>query len=193
MALRLAKDLTEKRLQRAALPPVPPGGVFDVRFKGGRSVAEVGEEGALQPIETQGLKAPVTVRLANAEEGQSLRLRHGGETTRLTTESPSVELPQVESLAVGLQSVPEEFALEKTYPNPAGGRVTVEYALPEQSVVTIAVYDVLGRRGATLADAQTEAGRHTARLDAGQMPSGTYFVRMRAEGFQQTRRVVVVH
>jgi len=38
--LRVANDVSEKRLRRASLPPVPPGGVFDVRFKGGRSVAE---------------------------------------------------------------------------------------------------------------------------------------------------------
>jgi hypothetical protein len=135
----------------------------------------------------------VTVRLANAEEGQSVQLRHGTGETRLTAESPSAELSTTEGLAVGLQGAPDAFALEKTYPNPAGGRATVEYALPEQSDVTIAVYDVLGRRVATLADGPEEAGRHTARLDGGQMPSGTYFVRMRAEGFQQTRRVVVVH
>jgi hypothetical protein len=95
-------------------------------------------------------------------------------------------------LAVGLQSVPDEFALKKTYPNPASGQATVEYALPEQAEVTIGVYDVLGRRVATLVDSPEQAGRHTVRLSAGQMPSGTYFVRMQAEGFRQTRRLTVV-
>jgi hypothetical protein len=189
--LRLAQDVSEQRLQRAALPPVPPSGIFDVRFEGGRSVAEASGD-ALRPIQTQGLKAPVTLELANASEGQSIQVRHAGETTRLTAESPSAKLSSTEDLAVGLQAAPEAFALKKTYPNPAGGRATVEYALPEQSGVTIAVYDVLGRRVATLADGREEAGRHTAVLDAGQLPSGTYFVRMRAEGFQQTRRLTVV-
>jgi len=146
----------------------------------------------LQSIETQGLEAPVTIKLTGAEEGQSVRLRRGGETTRLTAESPSAELSSTEDLAVGLQATPEAFALKKTYPNPSSGRTTVEYALPEQADVTIAVYDVLGRRVATLADGQEEAGRHTARLGAGPLPSGTYFVRMRADDFRKTRRVTVV-
>ena len=51
---------------------------------------------------------------------------------------------------------------------------------------------VLGRRVATLADGAEQAGRHATVLDAGQMPSGTYFVRMRAGDFQQTRRLTIV-
>jgi hypothetical protein len=188
--LRLTEDLTEAQRKRSALPPVPPSGVFDVRFEGGRSVAEA--TGDVRAIETQGLEAPVTVRLANAEAGQGVRIRHGGSETRLTAERPSAELSTTDGLAVQLQAAPDAFALEKTYPNPASGRATVEYALPEQAEVTIAVYDVLGRRVATLADGDEQAGRHAAVLDAGQMPSGTYFVRMRAGDFQQTRRLTIV-
>jgi len=134
----------------------------------------------------------VTIKLTGAEDRQSVRLRHSGETTRLTAERSSATLSSTDDLAVGLQATPEAFALKRTYPNPASERATVEYALPERADVTIAVYDVLGRRVATLADGATEAGRHTAILDAGQMPSGTYFVRMRAEGFRQARQVTVV-
>ena len=188
--LRLTEDLTEAQRQRASLPPVPPSGVFDVRFEGDRSVAEA--TGGVRAIETQGLEAPVTVRLADAEAGQSVQIRHDGSETRLTAERPLAEFASTEDLAVGLQAAPEAFALEKTYPNPASGRATVEYAVPEQAEVTIVVYDVLGRRVATLADGAEQAGRHAAVLDAGQMPSGTYFVRMRAGDFQQTRRLTIV-
>jgi hypothetical protein len=188
--LRLTENLTEAQRQRASLPPVPPSGVFDVRFEGGRSVAEA--TGDVRAIETQGLEAPVTVRLANAEAGQGVRIRHGGSETRLTAERPSAELPTTEDLAVQLQAAPDAFALEKPYPNPSSGQATLEYALPEQSEVTITVYDVLGRRVATLVDGAEQAGRHQAGLDANRVPSGTYFVRMRVEGFQQTRRLTVV-
>lgn len=88
--------------------------------------------------------------------------------------------------------MPDAFALAGPAPNPASRRVTIEYALPEPADVTIAVYDVLGRRVATLADGRAEAGRHRAAAEVGQMPSGTYFVRMQAEGFRQTRRLTVV-
>jgi len=190
--LHLASELTETQRHQSDLPPVPPSGVFDVRFEDGHSVAEVQEEGALHAIETQGLRVPVTVELAGAEAGRSIQLRHGSGETRLTAERPSAELSLTDDLAVGLQGAPDAFALNKTYPNPASGRTTVEYALPTQADVTIAVYDVLGRRVATLADGSEQAGRHRAELDARRMPSGTYFVRMRAESFQETRRLTIV-
>jgi hypothetical protein len=95
-------------------------------------------------------------------------------------------------LRVQVEAVPEEAALRKPAPNPASGQVTLEYALPEERKVTIKVYDVLGRRVATLADGRKKAGTHRAILKAGQLPSGTYFARMQAEGFQKTRRLVVV-
>jgi len=189
--LRLTEELTEAQRKRGALPPVPPSGIFDVRFEGDRSVAEAGG-GDLQSIETQGLKAPVTVELVGAEAGQSVRLSHGDETTRLTAKQDAAELSSTDGLAVGLRSVPEEFALGKPYPNPSGGQATLEYALPEQAEVRISVYDVLGRRVATVADGAKQAGRHSVQLEGARMPSGTYFVRMRAEGFQQTRRLTVV-
>lgn len=189
--LRLAEDLTDTQRQRHALPPTPPGETFDVRFENGRTAAEAGSDD-LRAIETQGLTTPVTATLVGAEDGTRVRLRHGGETTRLTTERSSATLTSTKDLAVGLQAAPEAFALEKAYPNPVSERATVAYALPEPADVTIAVYDLLGRRVATLTDGTQPAGQHQTTLDAGQMPSGTYFVRMRAEGFRQTRQVTVV-
>ena len=53
------------------------------------------------------------------------------------------------------------------------------------------VFDVVGRRVATLVDARLEAGRHAARLDAGRLAAGVYVIRMSAGAFVATRRVVV--
>ncbi len=189
--LRLTEALTETQRRQSALPPVPPGGVFDVRFRGGRSTAETtGDE--VRAIETQGLSTPVTVTLAGAPERRSVQVQQAGTTTRLTAERPSATLASTSDLAVGLQSTPEEFGLEKASPNPASGPTTVAYALPESAAVTIAVYDVLGRRVATLADGSTEAGRHRAEFDAGRLQSGVYFVRLHADGRTQTKRLTVV-
>jgi hypothetical protein len=51
---------------------------------------------------------------------------------------------------------------------------------------------VLGRRVARLVDEKRRTGVHQAQLDAGTLPSGKYFVRMRAGPFQQTRQLTVV-
>nr|WP_272509272.1 T9SS type A sorting domain-containing protein [Salinibacter ruber] len=111
----------------------------------------------------------------------------------MTAEAPSVTLQDGDGqLQVGLQPAPDQFSLQNSAPNPASGPATIAFIVPEQTHVTIDVFDVLGRRVATLADGQREPGRHDVRLDVGSLSSGTYFYRMSAEGFSKTRRLEVV-
>jgi hypothetical protein len=217
-AVYLASELSEEERRRWRLPPVGPRDAFSVRFEGGFQAAQAGgtsreagqdrqkEAGAL--LRVRGGKGPVTLRLGASKPslqaqgqglgGRSVRIRGasaGGKQLekRLTAESPTATVPAgTERLRVQVEEVPQEAALGKPYPSPASGQATLEYRLPEEREVTIEVYDVLGRRVATLADGKKEAGHHRATLEASQLPSGTYFARMRAEGFQQTRRLTVV-
>ncbi len=87
--------------------------------------------------------------------------------------------------------IPDEVRLT-SYPNPAGRRATVEYALPEAREVTLQVYDVLGRRVATLEQGRKKAGRHTARLETGRLSSGVYFGRLEAGEQTRTQKITVV-
>ncbi|MCS3953323.1 BspA family leucine-rich repeat surface protein [Salinibacter ruber] len=113
--------------------------------------------------------------------------------------TPGQERRQLE-VAVGTDSyiegkreeaMPEEVRLT-SYPNPAGRRATVEYALPEAREVTLQVYDVLGRRVATLEQGRKKAGRHTARLETGRLSSGVYFGRLKAGEQTRTQKITVV-
>ncbi len=70
-----------------------------------------------------------------------------------------------------------ETALLPVYPNPTRGRAAVRLALAEASEVTVAVFDVLGRRVALLHEGQTEAGVHRLGFDGASLPSGVYLVR----------------
>ncbi|MCS3679320.1 fibronectin type 3 domain-containing protein [Salinibacter ruber] len=89
------------------------------------------------------------------------------------------------------EAMPEKVRLT-SYPNPAGRRATVEYALPEAREVTLQVYDVLGRRVATLEQGRKKAGRHTARLETGRLSSGVYFGRLEAGEQTRTQKITVV-
>ena len=101
--------------------------------------------------------------------------------------------------AAGRADVPESLALEAVYPNPARSSATVTFALPEAAAVRLAVYDVLGREVAVLAEGAHETGRHAAALDTWMLPAGVYLVRLEvadpgtgADGAVQTRRLTVV-
>lgn len=192
--LRFAEGLTEEELTRFELPPVPPKGLFDVRFESGRKVASArsGEKG-LHAVKMQGLRFPVKLRREATKAGPPIRvLRAPGQTIRLTAENPSATLQtKADRLQVGVGGAPKEFALKKPYPNPVHGEATLRYVVSKETNVTIEVYNVLGRQVARLVDGARRPGRHQVQLGSS-LPSGTYFVRMRAGSFTETQRVTVV-
>jgi len=95
------------------------------------------------------------------------------------------------------QNRPSQVALLPSAPHPVRTHATLRYRLPDAGPVTLEVYDLLGRRVATLIDRQRRAaGVHTmswaAEVGGRALSSGTYVLRLQAGGVTQTRRLVVV-
>jgi len=78
-----------------------------------------------------------------------------------------------------------------TPPSPIAGRVTLEFELPAAGPATLAVYDVGGRRVATLLDAWCDAGRQRVVWDRG-AAAGLYFLRLDSRGARTSERIVRV-
>lgn len=74
------------------------------------------------------------------------------------------------------------FRLYSNYPNPFNPTTRISYSLPSASLVTLAVYDVLGRRLETLVDSKQSAGAHSAVFDGTHYPSGMFFCRLSGAG-----------
>jgi hypothetical protein len=74
--------------------------------------------------------------------------------------------------------------------SPARHVLKVSYALPVQSRVSLALYDIAGRKVASIEDGEKLAGRHEVKhpLD---LPSGIYFLRLESGQASLTRKVVV--
>ncbi len=87
---------------------------------------------------------------------------------------------------------PNELILHAPAPNPARGQTSLRYEVPERAPVRIELFDVMGRHVSTLVDGQAAAGRKTTALDASDLSSGTYFVRLTAEGAVRTEQITVV-
>jgi hypothetical protein len=87
--------------------------------------------------------------------------------------------------------LPNEVTLT-SYPNPVQEQATVQYTLPEAGEVSLEVYDLLGRRVATLVKGSKQAGRHQVRLRGGDLPSGVYFGRLEAGSQTVTQKITVV-
>jgi hypothetical protein len=87
----------------------------------------------------------------------------------------------------------EALRLDAPVPNPAGERATVSFAVQEQTEATVAVYNTLGQKVRTLYRGTPTAGeRQTVRLETEDLASGTYLLRLRANGRSQTERLTVV-
>ena len=91
-----------------------------------------------------------------------------------------------------ITETPKRVALRGAAPNPFRSSTEIVYALPQRTDVTLAVYDLMGRRVATLASGPRGTGVHRARLGSTSLPSGAYVVRLQADGQQKTRRITVV-
>jgi hypothetical protein len=87
------------------------------------------------------------------------------------------------------QGVESAFTTSLGWPRAEGARAIVEYTLAEPGEVTLAIFDVTGRRVAGLADAVEETGVHHAIVKLQHVARGIYFVRMRAGGRVFVRRM----
>jgi len=197
--LWLREKLTDAQRRSFERPPLPPEGMFDVRFSSGHVAAPLSEGNGSETsdlrhqIDMQGVTFPVEFRLETDREERALRIASSGRDLMLSTEQPAVKLQaSTNQVTVEPVTTPGTFALGKTYPNPIRDQARMEYTLPEEANVSIALYDVLGRRVANLVDGARRAGVHRTQIEADALSSGVYFVRMSAGSFQKTRRLTVV-
>jgi hypothetical protein len=181
------------------LPPPPPASIFSVRFASGQAVAPMPSRSsqASHPprheIRMQGASYPVEVHMQTGHGDHIVTLNLDQQGMTLTGKQPVAHITQrTRQFSVEAAKRPESFALSKPRPNPAHGQAHLQYRLPEESEVSIDLYDILGRRVAQFVQQRKEAGTHELQVDSRGLSSGVYFVRMTAGSFQQTRRMRIV-
>ena len=108
-----------------------------------------------------------------------------------------MQIMSVTSTSTDRHMLPEGYALKQNYPNPFSRRTIIEYEMGQTGHALVQVFDLLGRRVATLVNADMPSGVHQiewdGRTDNGAVAaSGVYFYRMQVAGAQKTRSMVVV-
>jgi len=88
--------------------------------------------------------------------------------------------------------VAEQFELLQNYPNPFNPATNITFKIPVTSHVTLEIFDVAGRRIATLLDESHSPGTHTVTWDASTLASGVYLYRLQAGDFRQTRSMMLM-
>ena len=87
---------------------------------------------------------------------------------------------------------PEAYVLGQNYPNPFNSSTIIEYRLPKDGYVTLEVFNSRGQRVDVLVRGWRRRGVHMAVWNADGRASGVYIYRLRVDGFERTKRMVLV-
>jgi len=100
--------------------------------------------------------------------------------------APAVGVAEINNLT------PNQFALSQNYPNPFNPTTQISFSLTSQSIVSLKLFDILGREVKTLASGEYKSGSHTVTLNASALPSGVYFYRLQAGTFNAVRKLTLL-
>ena len=89
-------------------------------------------------------------------------------------------------------ALPAHFHISQNYPNPFNPTTVIQYEIPGRSHVTLTVYDILGRRVATLVNDFREAGRYNVMFNGRGLASGMYLYRLQAGNFVSVKKMLVI-
>ena len=88
--------------------------------------------------------------------------------------------------------IPKFYSISQNYPNPFNPSTIIRYDLPKEGMVSIKIYDMLGREVKTLVNEYKRAGSYNIEFNASKLTSGIYFYRLISGKFTQTNKLVLL-
>jgi hypothetical protein len=140
---------------------------------------------ALDSLPRQINSDTMTTKTLNSGQFMFVALARKTGTTENSLDAPSSGVERVSSL-------PGRFSLSQNYPNPFNPATEFQFTLPQERIVVLKIYDLLGREVSTLVNERMPAGSYTARWDAAGFASGVYFYRLTAGDFVSAKRMVLM-
>ena len=113
-------------------------------------------------------------------------------TTGQSDASNWVSLEWTNDVREQVEEIPTEWALTGVYPNPFNSLAKIGYSVPEPGDIRLSVYDLHGREVALLAQGQRQPGRYQTVLNAENMASGIYIVRLQTPAGAKVSRMVLI-
>jgi len=107
------------------------------------------------------------------------------------------EIPNIVSVKINNDEIPNKFALSQNYPNPFNPSTTINFSIPNDNSrrsgeVKLVVYDILGREIKILVNKKMTPGQHEVQFNADELTSGIYFYTLSAGDFFQTRKMILL-
>jgi hypothetical protein len=90
------------------------------------------------------------------------------------------------------ETIPTSFRLSQNYPNPFNPNTKIQFSILRKSVVTLKIYDILGKEIATLVNEVKSAGSYSVDFNGSNLPSGNYFYRIETDGNSEVKKMTLV-
>jgi N-acetylneuraminic acid mutarotase len=90
------------------------------------------------------------------------------------------------------QNLPKQYSLSQNYPNPFNPVTKISYELPKSGLVTLKIYDVLGKEVVTLVNEVKNAGSYSVDFNGASLSSGVYFYRLESNGFVSIKKMMLI-
>jgi len=87
---------------------------------------------------------------------------------------------------------PDAYALHQNYPNPFNPNTTISYDIKEAGIVTLTIFDILGREVVTLVNTLQQQGFYSVEYDASKLTSGIYFYQLTVNDFVDLKKMVLL-
>jgi photosystem II stability/assembly factor-like uncharacterized protein len=125
------------------------------------------------------------------------RIGFENEVLQITVNNSTVDTniymnESVTSISHNGTNTPGSYELKQNYPNPFNPVTKIQYSLPSSSLVRITVYDITGRKMASLVNTFQNTGTYTVTFDGSSFASGVYFYTLEAKDFITTKKMLLV-
>ena len=165
--------------------------IFSVTTSG-TNVFAVGDSGVFLSTNNGAIWSPVNTGLPNARVG--LVIANSAQlfvavNAKGVWRRPLAEMTSVEEVST---QVPMQFNLDQNYPNPFNPTTMIQFGIPSKSVVSLKIYNDLGREVSEVLSGEFPAGKYSREWNATGLPSGIYFYRLKAGSFTETKKLVLL-
>jgi photosystem II stability/assembly factor-like uncharacterized protein len=177
--------------------------LHDIKFRNEDEGIVVGDSGVVRYTNNggttwqadsyfNGLTSGNIISLATSDFNTGIALVRN--TTSDGGSSTSIFMVSSEPLAAddSENPVPSYYSLEQNYPNPFNPSTKINYSVPRLGLVTIKVFDLLGREVSTLVNEEKNSGNYEVDFNGIGLPSGVYFYKLTSGNFSETKKLVLL-
>ena len=124
--------------------------------------------------------------------GFKLQIKSKNDPSVLDTSDTSFSIDFASVIETNNTSIPNEYSLSQNYPNPFNPSTIIKFDMKEAGLISLKIYDILGREVSTLLNEVKPAGSYNINFNAADHTSGIYFYKIQAGNFIQIRKMVLI-